>query len=220
MGNGRAIYRAFSSALLAGTMLLVGCQRDSARRTFATEFAGGRADAIWVDDEQSAVILAGVFDEPTSQPDATTQPDGASSTQPAETTTQPTRATRKRPYTRPRAVQQSAFLAVVAASMGASESSDSRTGYEASENVLGRSQLRGATQVFGPSGAMNVGIMQGAVIAQSASRPGLQQGAPLIGALPFNIFTPTRNTIGQRCPELVTAGFFSDLASCRNHFQP
>ncbi len=220
----KRINPAFSTVLLAGALLLVGCQRDAARHMFATRAADGEAVLFWVDDEQSAVILAGVFDDPTSQPGATTQPD-VPTTQAAKTTTQPVPVTRIRPYTRPRAVRQSAFLALVAASMGASEFSDTRTGNEASENVLGRAELRGSTLV---TGATNVGFLQSAnpplggppMIVQSASRPGLHQGGPLIGALPFNIFAPTRNTIGQRCPELVTAGFFADLASCQNHFQP
>lgn len=214
----KRIQHAIALASLVFSLLLVGCR--SASSQFATEFVGNGAKSIWIDGEQSDVILASVFEEPTTQPDATTQPELAPSTKPAESTTRPVPATRKRPYTRPRAVQQSAFLAVVAASLGASEASDSRNGSEASENILGRAELRGSTQVFGPSGATNVGIMQGPVFLQSASRPGLQQGGPLTGALPFNIFTPTPNTIGQRCPELVTAGFFSDLASCQNHFQP
>ncbi len=215
----KRINPAFSTVLLAGALLLVGCQRDVARHMFAIRTADVEAAPFWVDEEQSAVILAGVFDDPTSQPGATTQPD-VPTTQAAKTTTQPVPVTRIRPYTRPRAVRQSAFLALLAASMGATESSDTRTGSEASEHVLGRADVRGSTQVFGPSGATTVGIMQASVIVQSASRPGLQQGGPLTGALPFNIFAPTRNTIGQRCPELVTAGFFADLASCQNHFQP
>ena len=113
-----------------------------------------------------------------------------------------------KPYTTPLA--RLLLMAIAAPDDGKSAGA---AGKEAAENSVGKPQLGGSHRrvAVGEDGSI------GNVFRQ-IGRDGLQRGPPLMHGLPFNIFRPRRNSVETRCRELVTAGFFTTQAVCRDRF--
>ncbi|MCZ6772111.1 MAG: hypothetical protein O7G83_09025 [Proteobacteria bacterium] len=223
----------FPIGIAAGFLLLAGCQRvmtlgmNSHRHGPIAEYH----------DSDSPLLLAAYPVEPSDAPPTTSsQPTSASrnvvnepATKPTtKPTTKPADKAPKRPrYTLPGdRYRQAAYLSRIA-SLGTVEPGDPRRNVEAAENSLGRPELQGSlqsslqTQSVGQPGMGAVFIGMSQPIVLSVGKAGLQQGSPLSdGLLMNNIFQPSSSPLSARCQELVTAGFFADIAGCQNHFGP
>lgn len=211
----------FPIGIAAGFLLLSGCQRvmtlgmNSYRHRPIAEYR----------DSDSPLLLAAYPVEPSDAPPTTSsRPASTSRNVQNDTTTQPTTQSTDKAPKRPRYTlpgdryRQAAYLTVIA-SLGTVEPGDPRKNVEAAENSLGRPELQGSlqTQSVGQLGAG--GTSQPIVL--SVGKAGLQQGSPLVGGLLMNnIFQPSPSPLSARCQELVTAGFFADIAGCQNHFGP
>jgi hypothetical protein len=115
-------------------------------------------------------------------------------------------------YTAPGARFRQMSFAAVTASATTGESAFKGKGREVAENVqlqpvvIGRQALAPAVQQTTFQAVGRRGLLRG--------RAGLLQGSPV-----NNLFIPRANPVSARCRELVEAGFFSNTAACRNHFQ-
>ena len=170
---------------------VTGCQSQLRRIFYQPALSHG---SVAVDGD---VILAAALGPDAASPTAT-RPTAAPATQPAP-----------RGYTAPGGMtRQMSFLAVLATSTVMAGTGETE-GQEAAQSSVGRPGLAASVQAGGPG--LSVGV-------QSVGRRGLQQGAPLSGGLNTNIFAPRANPLTTRCQELVNAGFFGDVATCRARF--
>lgn len=163
------------------------------------------------------VILAAYFGEE-DLIQATGEQDKADTATQAQSPDPPDdRKSKQVPYTQPS--RRRTFLTIVAErtvavrAAGTNGTNGTNGSYFSSDEIANTVGF-GA---FGPA-SLQPSLTPTDTIALSAGRVGLQQGAPLLGGSPVNIFMPRANPITPRCGELVAAGFFADTTGCSNHF--
>ena len=122
-----------------------------------------------------------------------------------------TRPAGRRSYTAPGTHYRKLGLFPILAAPGAIGNGRSSRGKEAAERPLGRREL-------GPSvEAIPRGLLRERVVVRSVGVRGLMGGSTLGGSRIPNVFTPLANPTAQFCGDLVGAGLFANVSSCRRY---